>query len=543
MPTAPIWIDDGSPIEDTFGDGERAVQWLRKLRHPKNRAAGNPFQLDPWQERIIRKIYGPRHTRDDLEAGIRKGDRIVTRVLLDIPRGNRKTTLMAAIAMLHLRGPERVPGTLIQSAAAARKQARECFNELALIVNFDPRLRKSRGGMRIQDTRNSISYPTARTRYEAISADAGVQHGSTPAVVIADELHAWKRRDLWDVLESATNKTGNTLMVIATTAGAGTDNICFEQVAYGRKVQSGEIADPAFLPVIFEAAKNDDWRDPAVWHAMNPGLKHGYPILAKLREMAARAEHIPAVLRTFQQLHLNVWQEYSTTPFVPIELFDAGKHEIDFTQLESDEIPCWLGVDLSHVDDLAAVVAAWRTDDGTIIVHPWFFCPQESVATRTTNKGTRYLDWANADALIPTPGVEIDLGEIERHIHDLCATYNVREILFDPWHARQVQDGLMAANLPVVDHRQGYVSMSPAIFELERTLVGKRLHHAGNPILRWNFENVAIQRDPGGNRKFNKGKSADKIDGAVATAMAVGRAAVANDNNGLIGFGEIEDVA
>jgi phage terminase large subunit-like protein len=365
MPTIPAWISDGSPIEDTFGDGERAVQWLRKLRHPKNRARGNAFELGPFQERIIRKLYGPRHRVDDPTNGIRKGDRIVTTALLAMPRGNRKTSLQAAITMLHLRGPERVPGALIQSAASARKQARECFEEVALIVNFDPRLRGGTKPMRIQDTKNRIVYPAERTRYEAISADAGVQHGSTPQVVIADELHAWKRRDLWDVLESAANKSPDTLTVIATTAGSGTDNVCFEKVAYGRKVQSGEVVDPSFLPVIFEATNEDDWRDESVWRAVNPGWDLGYLNIPRLRQMAARAEHMLCDRAAFQQLHLNIWQEYSSTPFVTMDVFDAcqSKGEIDFDQLEHDEVPCWIGVDLSHVSDLTVIVAAWRLPD------------------------------------------------------------------------------------------------------------------------------------------------------------------------------------
>src|SRR5262245_32754745 len=96
----PSWIEDNSPIPDPFGCGERAVQWLRKLKHPKNPAPGHPFQLDPWQERIIRRIYGPRHTEDVFDDGIliaRKGARIVQRVVLLLPRGNRKTSLCAAI--------------------------------------------------------------------------------------------------------------------------------------------------------------------------------------------------------------------------------------------------------------------------------------------------------------------------------------------------------------------------------------------------------------------------------------------------------------
>ena len=119
----PSWIDHPEEIPDPLGRGEKAVQWLRKLRHPKNPAKGHPFQLDPWQEQTVRRIYGPRHP---------DGTRVVRRVVLLLPRGNRKTSLAAALTLLHLIGPERELGSLIVSAASALEQALELFNEAAL---------------------------------------------------------------------------------------------------------------------------------------------------------------------------------------------------------------------------------------------------------------------------------------------------------------------------------------------------------------------------------------------------------------------------
>lgn len=112
--TYPAWIYDGSEIPDPFGHGERAVQFLRSLRHPLSTAPGCAFELDPWQERIVRRIYGPRHA---------DGSRIVKEVWLQVPRGNRKTSIAAALALLHTLGPERVPAGRIIFAAADRAQA------------------------------------------------------------------------------------------------------------------------------------------------------------------------------------------------------------------------------------------------------------------------------------------------------------------------------------------------------------------------------------------------------------------------------------
>ena len=81
--------------------------------------------------------------------------------------------------------------------------------------------------------------------------------------------------------------------------------------------------------------------------------------------------------------------------------------------------------------------------------------------------------------------------------------------------------------------RQGWVTMAPAIKELERAIVGRRFRHGGHPVLRWNFENIAVQTDKAGNKSFHKGKSKDRIDGAQAAAMAVARAAAGESNRSM----------
>lgn len=519
MPTYPHWIFDGSEIPDPFGYGERAVRFLRALKHPKNPAPGHAFQLDPWQERIVRRIYGPRH--DD-------GTRIVRNVVLLLPRGNRKTSLAAALALLHTIGPERVPGGEVISAAADRKQARLAYAEALGIVREDKRIAAA---TRILDYRNRLAYPKVSTFYEAISADAGTQHGRTPVFVLADELHAWPKRDLWDVLRSGLPKTRGSLLVVATTAGRGQDNIAHEIVDYARRVARNEIDDSATLPVLFEAPADTDWRDEALWHRVNPGLAHGYPDIAGLRQLAREAESRPGDREAFRQLHLNVWLDHSADPFVEMAIYDEGAAPIDLETLETE--PCWLGVDLSSNSDLTAIVAAWRDGQGGYIVHPWFFCPADNLRARADRDGVPYPTWASDGHIIPTPGNVVDFRTVEDTIRDLCRRFDVREIAFDPHLARNTLNNLLEDGYPAVEMRQGWVTMAPAIKELERAIVGGRFQHGGHPVLRWNFSNIAVETDKAGNKSFHKGKSRDRIDGAVAAAMAVARAAAGSDHRSI----------
>lgn len=517
--TFPDWIFDQSPIADPFGYGERAVRFLRLLKHPKNPARGHAFQLFPWQERIVRKIYGPRHE---------DGRRVVETVLLLLPRGNRKTSLAAALALLHTIGPERLPGGEVLFAAADKKQAGIGFAEALGIVRADPRVVKA---VKVSDAVNStkrLTLKTDGTFLETLSADAETQHGRTPTFALIDELHAHRKRSLWDVIRSGLPKTRGSLMVIATTAGRGQDNVAYEIVDYARKVARGEIDNPAFLPILFEATSDEDWTDETLWARVNPGLQHGFPSIEGLRQLALEAKDRPGDREAFKQLHLNLWLEYSAAPFVEMEVYDEGAAPIDLDQLAGK--PCWLGVDLSSNSDLTAIVAAWRDGDGGYIVRPWLFCPTENLRRRADRDGVPYVQWAEEGFITPTPGNVVDFQTVESKIRDLCSEYDVREIAFDPHLGRVMMANLQADGLPAVEMRQGWVTMSPAVKELERAIIGRKFQHGGHPVLRWNFSNIAVEIDKADNRTFHKGKSRDRIDGAQACAMAVGRAFYGEDS-------------
>lgn len=521
-------------IPDPFGYGQRAVDYLRSLKHPLSTLPDNAFQLDPWVERIIRRIYGPRHPN---------GDRIVKRAILVVPRGNRKTTLAGALVMLHGKGPERKQGGQLLSVASDKNQAKLTFNEVAGMIDpdfaFMPNIGNAaktldlKRGAKIRSTLSTITF-LGSIAYEALASDAGTAQGRTPSLVIADELHAWTKRnprELWAAMKLGAGKVKNSLMVVTTTAGIGQDNLAYDVISDARKIARGEIDDPATLAIIYEASPDDDWRDEKVWYAANPGLEHGYPDLETLRQEAREAERMPAERAKFQRYRLNIWQDASETPFVDMETYDKGNAPFSLSQMEGE--PCWLGVDLSAVSDLTVIVAAWRDGSGGYFVYPWFFCPADNLQRRSDESGVPYTAWAEDGFIIATPGNAVDYAYVRAKIFDLCERFDVREIVFDRWGAQETKNILLERDLPVIDFGQGYQTMSPAISELERAILAGKFRHGGHPILRWNFANIAVEMDDAGNKKFSKRKSKDKIDGAVAAAMAVARAATGEDNRSV----------
>lgn len=527
--TFPAWIYDGSPIPDPLGYGDRAVRFLKLLRHPNSTAPGRAFQLYDWQERIVRRIYGPRHA---------DGSRVVKTVFLLLPRGNRKTSLAAALSLLHLLGPEKVPAGQVIFAASDREQASIGFREAANIVREDKRLM---GVTTIRDAFNSLKQITNKQTQgtlRAVSSDGRAQHGTTPSFVLADEIHAWRDRDLWEALRSGAAKVNDSLLIVATTAGRGSETLAAEQYDYARRVALGEIENEEYLPILFEIQPDEDWRDEDVWHRVNPGLAHGFPSLSGLRALAKEAEHRPGDAYAFQQFNLNRWLANSRDPLFDLTVYDEGETELDESELE--ELPCYLGVDLSVNGDLSAVVAAWRHDDGRVTIKPTLFVPSEDLKGRADRDGAPYPAWLEGGHIVTCPGPIIDRDQIEDHIRELCARYQVEEIAVDPALARTLMQNLADASLPVLEFRQAPLTMGPAAGDLERTVHGRLLRHDGNPALRHHFENVVASRNDMGLIRMHKAKRTDRIDGAIASAMAVSRACAGNTKSSAYNDPEAE---
>lgn len=515
--TYPDWIHDESPIEDTFGYGERAVRVLRTIfKHPKT---GKPLQIDPWMERIVRRIYGPCHPN---------GERIVRNVVMMIPRGGRKTSLGAALALLHTVGPEKVIGGQVILAAYDRDQARIAFEEASGIVRADRRLAAR---VKMLDSRHRLTNKATRTRLQAVSSDANARNGATPAFVLFDEVHCWKQRGLYDVLRTGLGKTANTLSVTISQAGRGTENVAFEIFDYARKVARGEIHDPGTLPILLETPPDADWQDEAVWHRVNPGLAIGYPNIDALRQEALEAQHRPPMREKFKNDHLNIWLDHSADPFVDMATYDRGGAPIDARTLIGQ--PCWIGVDMATVGDLTAVVACFKPSEESYLVVPKFFLPGDGLRERGERDGVPYVQWAEDGFLTVTDGNALDYRAVEQYIRDIASMYQVNGIGFDQAYAQPVMGPLTDDKFPVITMQLGWITQSPALNKLERAIVGGKFQHGGNPILRWNFENVAIRTDAAGNRTMHKGLSHGdrnrRIDGAFATWMALELASVGVD--------------
>jgi len=483
---------------------QRAIDWFpRYLTHTKGRWAGTPFELLPWQKEVIGKLFGT------IKAD---GTRQYKRVYVEIPKKNGKSELGAGIA-LRLLFADNEPGAEIYSAASDRDQAAIVFNVAAEMVRNNPALARR---CKIIDSTKRIIHNNGGV-YRVLSAEAHTKHGFNTQAVIFDELHAQPNRELWDVLTAGSGDARlQPIFFAITTAGYDRHSICFEQHEYARKVAEGIVDDPSFLPVLYYAKDDDDWTDEKVWYKCNPSLDHTISINS-VREACKMAQETPALENTFRQLRLNQWVKQESR-FLPMSHWDAC---LPLEDLDSDG-EMYAGLDLASTTDIAAFVMVHINDDGTFDVMPHFWIPEETL--RTKHDHEMYAQWVDAGYIETTPGNTIDYNAIREKVRDLGERYQILEIAYDRWNASQLVRDLEDDGATMVPFGQGFQSMSGPTKELLNLVLGHKIRHGGNPVLRWMADNMVVRKDPAGNLKPDKEKSTEKIDGIVALIMALDRA-------------------
>ena len=474
------------------------------LRHWKGEWAGQPFELQPWQRKMVRDLFG---TVTD------EGLRQYLTAYIEVPRKNGKSTWCAGLALFLLLADDE-PGAEIYSCAADRDQAAIVFEDARQMVEQHPALSK-----RCEVYRRSIVVPRTGSSYKVLSADAPTKHGKNAHAIIFDELHAQPNSELWDVMSTSTGSRRQPLLVAITTAGYDRESICYKQHEYAQRILAGDVKNPRFYPVIYGAETDEDWTDPAVWAAANPNygvsVKAGY-----LEQKCAEAQDMPSSENAFRRLHLNQWTEQNVR-WMNMDRWDACGGVVDFVELAGKD--CYGGLDLSTTTDITALALVFPRSGG-FSVALWAWIPEEKLRERSKRDKVDYREWVRRGYIETTPGNIIDYDRIRARINGLGKKFRIREIAIDRWNATQITTQLDGDGFTVFPFGQGYASMSAPMKELEKLVLGQQIRHGGNPVLRWMASNVAAQTDAAGNIKPAKDKSADRIDGIVATIMGLDRA-------------------
>lgn len=519
----------GGEIQRLGGPGvrrsDRIIAFIELLTIPDGRDVGKPFILREWQKDIIRGIYDP-ETED--------GKRRIRTALLTMARKNGKTSLIAALVLVHLVGPESNSRQQIYSAANDKEQAAVVYRAAEAMVLADPDL--SALVTCVPSTKRLVCVWNG-SFYRALSADAKTKHGLNPAVWIYDELAHAAKHDLYDTLASSQGAQEEPLGIIISTQARDPLSLMSELVEDARRVLDGRATDPTLAAFIFEVSPDADPFDESLWPLANPALDD-FLSLADMRAAAAKAKRLPSQLSMFRNLRLNQ-QVDGVDHIIGAEEWKACGVPVDLAALKGQ--PCWGGLDLSSKRDLTALVLVFPSADGVMSVLVRCWTPAHKLGERGQIDRAPYPTWVEQGHLIAVPGKSIDYRYVALELARLAAEYDIRGIAYDDWNMHHlmracVDEGVSAyveggdcdtSGIRMIRWRQGFKTMSPALEQTEMAVVDRRIAHGMHPLLTWAASNAVAVADAAGNRKIAKDKARNRIDPFVALTMAVGAASLA----------------
>lgn len=486
--------------------GERVCRFIETfLKIPEGNLVGQPFRLMPFQECFVQAIY-------DNKSG-------TYQALLGIGRKNGKSSVIAAICLAHIVGPEARQNSQIVSGARSREQAALVFKLMQKMISLSSELRKI---THIIPSQKAIIGKRMNVEYRAISAEAGTAHGLSCALAILDEIGQIKGPND-DFVEAIVTSQGayDDPLLVAISTQAPTDNDLFS-----RWLDDAETSrDPKIVCHLYTAPEDCDLMDRDAWLAANPAMGV-FRSVNDLEEKAKKADRLPTEQNSFRWLYLNQRID-ATAPFISRKIWmECGREPRPL----QPGAAIYGGLDLSEVNDLTALVLVSPVD-GDWHVYPTFWLPENGLREKSKADRVPYDVWHKEGHLNAIPGPSINYEYVAHELKKIFDDYDVRKIAFDRWNWRHLKPWLERAgfNDKQLDgdaaifepFGQGYQSMSPALRDLETVILNRSMAHGGHPVLNMCMANATVQADPAGNRKLSKVKSHGRIDGAVALAMAM----------------------
>lgn len=512
-------IDDLKKDWQYTFDHKRAshvCKFIEKLPHIKGKWARDrrPLTLEPWQIFHLATFFGW------VDA---EGLRRFKTSYGEFPRKNAKSTIASGVALYCLTA-DGEEGAEVYSAATTREQAGIVWRDAKRMVERTAGLRERFG---VSATANSVSVEETASLFRPLSRDQGGNHdGLNVHCGVLDELHAHKTRDIFDVIETATGARDQPVIWIITTAGFNRSGICYEQRSYLIKVLAGTIVDDEYFGIIYTLDETDEWTDPASWQKANPnwGVSVNKDDIAR---KARKAMEMSSAQNNFLTKHLNVWVNADTSWMDMVSWDACAVPDLSIDKYAGS--PCWIAIDLAGKLDITSVAIVFRDGDG-FAGFVRNYLPEEAAEA---DRNSQYPGWAIDDLLITTPGNVTDYAWIENDLRDIAERFDVQEVAYDPWQSNYLATRLMEEGLPMVEFRQTVQNMSEPMKEFESLVISKKFKHDGNPVMTWMVSNVVAHLDAKENIYPRKEFPQNKIDGVVATIMALGRAMAGEDTGSV----------
>jgi phage terminase large subunit-like protein len=486
-----------------------------KLAKMKPDGSRHRLILEPWQIFCMMNIFGWVDSDNK---------RRFLYVYIEVAKKNGKSTWLAAVA-LYLAFIDGEMGAEVYTAATSRDQAKIVFEDAKTMVEFSPRMRSTFG---IEFSQYSVYQTETNSTLKALSQDrGGTKDGLNVHAAIIDELHAHKTADMYDIVANGVAAREEPLILAITTAGDDTTSKCYQERQVVVDILKGKATHDQYFGMVFCLDRNDDWKDPTVWPKANPN--YGISVTEKyLHSVFEKVKVSPKQEGITRQKHLNEWVGAVDGWIAPSIWENAGR---EISESSFDGQVCFGGYDLASRLDLAS----WgrlrpKLEDGK--VHWYIFTSnyisEHVVDTKEAINGEKRPDeypvWRDQGYLIVTEGKTTDFEQIQRDIEDFHTENPFYEMGHDPYHAAQLTANLLDEGINVIEVPQVTKFMSEPMRWIEQLLAEDRLHHDGDPVLKWCMCNVVIRPDVNNQILPRKNSPGKKIDAAVGLIIAASRA-------------------
>lgn len=486
------------------------------------------FNLLDWQTFIMWCAYGwRRKSYKDGEWVIDSENdfRRYKQIYIKVARKNGKTEWMAGIGIYGQFFDPHTEDAEIYWFATKKEQAAKGFDRqkemTTRLANYSPAFATMARVMQYKIVSRSGS---AFTTY--LGQDSSGEDGAYPFYGLCDEYHAHKTNSMLNVVESGMVARHSPMTWIITTAGDNPESPCAQFEKFCKQGLDGIVPLGGVLPFIYDLDEGDDWEDEKNWVKPNPSLGQTVRI-ENLRDDYEKAKSQGVSFKNnFLRKNLNVWLR-AHSEWIPADVWkaNAGPHTVNELRESLNGRICFGGLDLALKSDLSSLTLCFppKDADEKIKLLTWNFCPEETAYKRAELDAVPYIEWAEKGNMILTPGNVTDFGFIEKKILELCETYNIHSIGYDPYKSTQLVTNLLEHGVQMEVFAQKPQVMSPAVNEFERLALCESFEHADDPVLKWCVSNAVTTESAQGNIRLDKSASGEKIDAAVSAVMAVGQ--------------------
>ena len=489
--------------------GNKPIKFIEKYcRHSKGKWAGIPVKLELFQKAFIQALFG----FIDKDTGIRK----YKKGALFIGRKNGKSTMDSGLANFMLT-KDGEGGAEVYSVATKRDQAKVVWDEAKRMIKKSPALLK-----RVRCLVGGIYYDATESFFKALASDSNSLDGLNAHFVICDEVHAWKDKNLLDVMYDSMSAREQPMLLETSTMGTVRESVFDNEYDYFSEIIAGyegksSIVDETVLPVIYELDNPNEWQDEKKWYKANPGLGTIKNIKG-LRDKVNRAKNNPTELVNLLCKDFNIRQNEQDR-WVS---FDITNNEATFDMEEIFDTYAIGGVDLSSTTDLTCATLL-IVKHGKKYVLQQYFIPSERLEFKIKDDKIPYDKWEKRGLVTICEGAKVNYSDVTQWFLRMNDEYKISTLWigYDPWNTQYWVEEMKDYGFEMVEVRQGAKTMSNPMKQLEADLIEKNVNYNNNPILKWCLCNTAVKRDENDNIRPVKGqKQRARIDGTVSLIIA-----------------------